>query len=122
MFDATEMLRKMRERGALSVPRGRTLITTAVEQQLAFGRPLRVYGELVELLAEEGNFEGSCAIEDVWNDLGRRHSFRLLCGYSAAHFADPGKAAALRAICDRHSRVQTHSADSLGSWLTNSLL
>ena len=80
---------------------------------------LRIYGELVELLAEEGNFEGARQLEALWNNLRHQHSFTMLCGYSAAHFADMRAAAALRTICECHTRVQRNSSDLLGSWLLN---
>jgi hypothetical protein len=80
---------------------------------------LRIYGELVELLAEEGNFEGARQLETLWNDLRQQHPFTLLCGYSAAHFADSRTGSALRSICDCHTRVQRNSSDLLGSWLLN---
>ena len=78
---------------------------------------LRVYGELVEVLAEEGNFDAARDLEDLWNQLRAQHKFTLLCGYSAAHFAGFGASPALRAICDRHTRVQRNASDVLGSWL-----
>lgn len=80
---------------------------------------LRAYGELVELLAEEGNYDGARELEGLWNDLRQQHSFTLLCGYSAAHFADTRAAFSLRAICDCHTRVQRNTSDLLGSWLLN---
>jgi hypothetical protein len=78
---------------------------------------LRIYGELVELLAEEGNVDGARQVELLWNELRQQHRFTLLCGYSAAHFAGLGMAPALRAICDCHNRVQRNASDLLGSWL-----
>jgi len=80
---------------------------------------LRIYGELVEVPAEEGNFEAARQLEDLWNGLRAQHPFTLLCGYSAAHFAGLGTAPALRAICDCHTRVQRNASDLLGSWLLN---
>ena len=80
---------------------------------------LRIYGEIVELFAEEGNFEQACELEDYWNHLQEKHRFTLLCGYSAAHFADPRNRHHLREVCGRHSAVKSHSADSLGTWLTS---
>jgi hypothetical protein len=80
---------------------------------------LRAYGELVELLAEEGNYEGARQLEELWNDLRQQHQFTLLCGYSAAHFADTRTAFSLKAICSCHTRVQRNTSDLLGSWLLN---
>jgi len=77
---------------------------------------LRIYGEMVEILAEEGNFDSARQLETLWNGLRAQHPFTLLCGYSAAHFAGAGTPA-LRAICGCHSRVQRNASDLLGSWL-----
>jgi DcmR-like sensory protein len=85
--------------------------------RLAGGRDLRVYGEMVDLLAEERNFAGALQLEQLWNDLGTRQSFTLLCGYAAAHFSDPEAAGQLAAICGQHSEVSTGSDDTLGSWV-----
>jgi hypothetical protein len=62
-----------------------------------------VYGEIVELLAAREDFAGAVALEELWNGLARRYPFTLLCGYSAAHFADPTRAGALEAICATHT-------------------
>ena len=90
-----------------------------VEQLAAEPGGLRVYGELVELFVEERAFDQAATLEDYWNHLGEQSAFTLLCGYSAAHFADPRHADNLREICSRHTSVRSQSADSLGTWLTN---
>jgi hypothetical protein len=76
-----------------------------------------VYGEMVELLAEEGDMRGAQRLEQLWNELADRQPFSLLCGYSAAHFADARTATDLRAICCTHTRVQKNTSDMLGNWL-----
>jgi hypothetical protein len=58
-------------------------------------------------------------LEDYWNHLQEKYHFMLLCGYSAAHFADPCNSRHLREVVGRHTSVKSHSADSLGSWLSN---
>ena len=81
------------------------------------GDPLRIYGELVEVLAEEGNLTGACELESLWNELATRHRFALLCGYSAAHFTSPADVPSLHAICGTHSCIQRSTTDMLGGWL-----
>lgn len=92
-------------------------ITSVVRRLGSGGGRLRIYGELGEILAEEGNFEGACRLEDLWNAVRQQYTFTLLCGYSAPHFADSHTAASLRAICAAHTRVQRNASDLLGSWL-----
>jgi hypothetical protein len=78
---------------------------------------LRIYSELVELLAEEGDLRGAQLLERRFNELDVRRPFTLLCGYSAAHFRESHNEAALHAICSAHTRVQTNTSDLLGNWL-----
>lgn len=78
---------------------------------------VRIYGEMVELLAEEGDLRGAQVLEGLWNELGERQPLTLLCGYSAAHFAASDTMPALHAICAAHSRVQKNTSDLLGNWL-----
>lgn len=88
-----------------------------VRQLRTDGMRLRIYGEMVNLLAEEGDFESAERLEGLWNELGERESFTLFCGYSAAHFGDPRTAEALRSICHAHSRVRSDPRDVLGTFL-----
>ena len=81
------------------------------------GGRLSVYGEMVDILAEEGNFRGAGALEALWNELGASVSFKLLCGYASAHFAAANGGTTLRAVCGHHGRVQRMEADLLGNWL-----
>ena len=78
---------------------------------------LRIYEEHAELLAEEGNFDGAYVLEQLWEEIRGRFACTVLCGYSAAHFADAASADALRRICQSHSDVQCESSDILARWL-----
>jgi hypothetical protein len=83
---------------------------------------LRIYGEMVDLLAREGNYSGAAQLEHLWNELGKRCLFTLLCGYSAAHFASPDAGSALAAICCEHSHSSSRQSDPLGRFLLDSEL
>jgi hypothetical protein len=89
----------------------------SVVRRLRADAPLRGYGELVELLAEEGNFRGAAELEGLWNQLSAVEPLTLLCGYSSAHFAPAGAGRALRQICRCHTRVKRGNSDLLGNWL-----
>jgi len=43
---------------------------------------VRAYGEMVDLLCQDGNVEGALALEGLWNELANRYAYSLLCGYS----------------------------------------
>jgi MEDS: MEthanogen/methylotroph, DcmR Sensory domain len=83
------------------------------------GKPLRIYGEMVDLLAGMDNHRAAHRLEEIWNELAERESFTLFCGYSAAHFGDPLTGPALQAICRSHSHVRSDDRDVLGSFLLN---
>jgi hypothetical protein len=92
-------------------------IGALVGRLVAESTGVRIYGEMVELLAEEGDLYGAQLLERLWNELSERQPFTLLCGYSAAHFTGPHALPALQAICNAHTRVQQHTSDLLGNWL-----
>jgi hypothetical protein len=69
------------------------------------GRPLRAFGEMVALLWQAGNPKGVLHLEELWNDLGRMHSFKLFCGYPASGFSGEADAKPLRHICKAHTRI-----------------
>ena len=78
---------------------------------------LHVYGEMVDILAEEGNYQALEGLEGLWNDLAATESFKLLCGYSSSHFAAPKGSDRLRAVCHHHTRVHRNNEDLLANWL-----
>jgi hypothetical protein len=78
---------------------------------------VRIYGEHGELFAEEGNFEGAYVLEQLWEEIQGRFACTVLCGYSAAHFADAANGGALHRICRCHSDIRCESSDILGRWL-----
>jgi len=118
IIDARKLRGRMVRRGVLDPARMDDTLGGMIAELSAAPGGLRVYGELVELFAEEANFEQAAALEDYWNHLLEKYAFTLLCGYSAAHFADPGHAKYLQDICNRHSSVRSQPSDSLGTWLT----
>ena len=113
-LDAVELVRLIRVRGTVSAERFEAELGTLVERLSMTGR-LRVYGEIVEVFAEEGDFEGAIQLERLWNGLAARFPFTLMCGYSSAHFT--GSRPALREICEAHSDIRTGKDDTLAHYL-----
>ncbi len=80
---------------------------------------LHIYGEMVDVLAEAGNYRGAHRLEELWNSLAEKTAFDLFCGYTSAHFGDQRTAQALKAICETHQRVHTGDGDDLGTFLVS---
>lgn len=117
VLDAPRLLASFMRRGAADAALFEEHVGALLERLSQQGTTLRVYGEMVEILAEEGNFDAACQLESLWNGLIARHSFTLLCGYSAAHFIAPTAQSQLRTICGAHSHVDYKARDTLSKWL-----
>ncbi|KAB0597046.1 response regulator [Cupriavidus gilardii] len=72
--------------------------------------PLHAFGEMVALLCEQGMHDAALRLEELWNDLIRRHGFRLLCAYPHRVFASDEKARHFRCVCDVHTHFYATAA------------
>jgi hypothetical protein len=73
--------------------------------QLCAGRKdctIRAYGEMVDVLWQDGMTAAAIRLEMFWNQLAMTHDFSLLCGYAMGSFY---KDAGMRDICAQHSHV-----------------
>jgi PAS domain S-box-containing protein len=68
-------------------------------------RGLRAFGEMVALLWAEGNGAAAIRLEELWNELGKVHSFSLFCAYPMSDFRGEAKGEPFIHICKEHSRV-----------------
>lgn len=69
------------------------------------GREIRAFGEMVDLLCERGASKAAAELEELWNDLGRRRRFSLLCGYHLDVFDRASQVETLPDVCRAHSHV-----------------
>lgn len=76
-----------------------------VESLLRQGRPVRIYGEMVALLWQEGNVAAALAVEALWNDLATQLSFALLCAYPSQVLGESWLSD-LRRLCELHSQLE----------------
>jgi hypothetical protein len=70
----------------------------------AAGAPVRVFGEMVALLWEEGNVAAAVRLEALWNEIAYLHRFALLCAYPMSALAGATLTEATH-VCYLHSRV-----------------
>ena len=119
-LDAGEILERITRNGLIDTRLFETVVGPLVARLARRGN-LWIYGEIVELLAEQADFAGATRLETLWNRLAERYPFRLFCGYSSAHFTSTDARAALREICLTHNHVSATREDALGHWLLASL-
>lgn len=76
---------------------------TLIRQAGARGEPVRIFGELASLLLASGRHRCALRIEELWNELSRYHSFKLLCAFPQHAFSQ--HPARRRLLCAMHSAV-----------------
>jgi hypothetical protein len=67
--------------------------------------PIRAYGEMVDVLWQEGNESGAIRLEILWNQLASTYEFSLLCGYAIGHFYKETRDGRMEAVCEQHSHI-----------------
>ena len=106
--DAREALEAFMEGDLPNAELFEATIGAVFHKLLAHGRwyvVARAYGEMVDLLWKDGKIEGAIALEHLWNDLGAKHSFALLCAYSMGNFVKETQGLDFTRICAAHRHV-----------------
>jgi hypothetical protein len=116
MLDAVQTLEKFMRQDYPS-PIAFDEVVGSLVARLSNGKRVCIYGEMVDVLAARGNYKGAQLLEELWNDLGRRESYTLFCGYASGHFGDPKTAKALAEICASHSHLHRKKDDLLAEYL-----
>jgi hypothetical protein len=62
---------------------------------------VRAYGEMVDVLWRNGNRDGAIRLEVLWNELARKYSFSLLCGYAMGNFYKD--TIRIHDVCEQHT-------------------
>ena len=66
---------------------------------------VHAFGEMVALLWAEGNSDAAIRLEELWDELGTRQTFSLLCAYPIQAFRDTSHAKPFSDLTAIHSSV-----------------
>ena len=66
---------------------------------------MRIYGEMVAVLWDQGNVAAAIELERLWNELADSNPFSLFCAYPIRAFDLDAGAERFRKICAQHSAV-----------------
>ena len=102
-LDARATLRQFMTADRLDGAAFDRVIGGLIAQAGADGRPVRAYGEMVALLWDDGLVNAAVELETTWDELGRRRSFSLFCGYRADSVTDDVDA--FVTVCRLHQEV-----------------
>lgn len=103
-LDAEETLSKFIVDGSPDRSRFIDVIQPAIART-GKGRRVRVFGEMVALLWEQGNRTAAIQLEELWNTLHESLDFTLFCAYPIKAFGGESMAQPLSDVCATHSRV-----------------
>ena len=82
--DAAATLEGFVDGGRIDPDRFDATVGALVHDAAAGGRPVRVFGEMVQLLWSSGERNAAVELEELWNELARREAFSLYCAYDVA--------------------------------------
>ena len=104
-WDAKETLSQFRSEGSVDETRFNRVVGGVVAKAANSGRRVRAFGEMVAILSAENNHEAAIKLEEMWNELSRKHSLSLLCAYPMQEFCNTANRRAFDHICQAHSTV-----------------
>ncbi|MGH7507636.1 MAG: histidine kinase dimerization/phospho-acceptor domain-containing protein, partial [Longimicrobiales bacterium] len=87
--------------------RFRSVVGRLIERTLRGRTEVRVraYGEMVDVLWQDGHHDAALRVEELWNELANTHRFSLLCAYAMANFQREADGDQFGRICASHSHV-----------------
>ena len=69
-------------------------------------RPIRAYGELVDVLWKGANADAAIRLEMLWNRVMTQGKLSLLCGYAVGNFYKPiTSGPTFQTVCDQHNHI-----------------
>ncbi len=109
LLDAAETLSKFMVNGSPDSVRFAELMADVIIRATVAcesDRPkVTAFGEMVALLWARGQADAAERLEDLWNDLARKHRFSLHCAYPLRSFSKEGHTERFQRICAAHTRV-----------------
>lgn len=103
VLDATRTLARILLHGTPCRGLFDEVVGSTVRRLCAGATRLRVYGDMVDVLAADGNFHAAHELEKMWGDLVKQEPITVFCGYSAATFCSPDARETFRSICRSHA-------------------
>jgi PAS domain S-box-containing protein len=108
-FDAADTLAKFIVHGKIDERRFSKLVGDVIEQIGLAAQPehqrVAVFGEMVNLLWNEGKPDIAIQLEQRWSELARIHAFHVHCAYPIQSFSRESDTGLLHAVCLEHSHV-----------------
>ena len=102
VLDAEETLARFMANGMPQWNAFHELIGGVIAQARLQYPAVRTYGEMVDILWQQGNRAAAIRLEEYWNELTRLQTFSLFCAY-AMDTLDAGAYSGLESVCRTHT-------------------
>ena len=79
------------------------VVETSLNRRAGCG--VRAYGEMVNVLWQDGNPEAAIRLEELWNDLLEGHDCSLMCAYAMGNFLKESDGDGMMDVCRQHQHV-----------------
>lgn len=109
-FDARKTLKKFMTDNMPDKERFLEIAGSMLERASLARQPVRVFGEMVDLLWADGNRKAAIQLEKFWNEAADKYEFSLFCAYNITRFNNSDHCDDLLAI--NHQHEQTIPAES----------
>ena len=103
-LDAMETLAGLLVSGVPDAETFRARVLELIDEVRQGADRIRIFGEMVALLWEEGNVAAALDLEVWWNQLAAERTFSLLCAYPHS-VLDQASLATVGRVCELHSDV-----------------
>lgn len=105
LLDAAECIARVIKDGEVD-PQAFNALFGGLIGELGLQHPtVRVHGEMVDLLWQEARSDSALRLEELWNELGTRQSFSLLCSYRLDNLDSNAYGGALQCVCRAHTHL-----------------
>jgi hypothetical protein len=91
-------------------------ITPVIRRAAQPGQPVRIFGEMVAVLWDEGQVGTAIEVEAMWNELGVQFPFSLVCAYPIESVIGDGHFDPLTEVCRAHSAVAGDPPTTMRGW------
>jgi PAS domain S-box-containing protein len=105
-LDAAQTLAQILQEGSPDPQQFARIIGGQIEHAVKGQKPMRIFGEMVALLWQQGNPAAALRLEALWNELRTTtHPFSLFCAYPMSLFAGQAHEKSFTHVCEQHSQI-----------------
>jgi hypothetical protein len=105
LLDAKETLARFTKDGSCDWQAFHEVCGGAIAQMRLQYPTVRAYGEMVDVLWQEGKRDEALKLEGFWHRLGKLQTFSLLCAYEIDNLDAGAYGGGLEAVCTAHTHL-----------------